>query len=172
MVFPIVSPSDSRGPWFVQTWICTTLEGFCVNLSFSAFVVLEKIFLNDPTQFLHFCDYLSFDEDLALDLYNFRFPLPKNGLYQVWLKLAFSFWRRGSYKIVIEYLLFRYYIPLGKGVVLHFYNFESHFPKDDLWQLWLKLVQRLWRRSWKCKSLTDRRTTDNRRSEKLKAQVS
>jgi hypothetical protein len=44
-------------------------------------VVLEKIF-NDPTLFLHFCDYLLFEEELALDLYNFRFPSPKDDLYQ------------------------------------------------------------------------------------------
>jgi hypothetical protein len=35
-------------------------------------------FLNDPTLFLHFCDYLPFEEDLPLDLYNFKSPLPKN----------------------------------------------------------------------------------------------
>jgi hypothetical protein len=43
-------------------------------------------------------------------------------------------------------------------------------------QVWLKLAKRFWRRSWKCKSLTDRhqtdgqtarRTTEKRRSEKL-----
>jgi hypothetical protein len=71
-----------------------------------------------------------------------------------------------------KFLLFRYYLPLGKGVVLHVYNSESSLPKDDLCQLWLKLAQRFWRRSWNCKSVTDRRqtdgqTTDKRRSEKL-----
>ena len=35
----------------------------------------------------YFCDYLPFEKDLALDLYNFEFPLPKDDLYQVWLKL-------------------------------------------------------------------------------------
>jgi hypothetical protein len=52
------------------------------------------------------------------------------------------------------------------------YNSESSLPKDDLCQLWLKLAQWFWRRSWKCKSLTDRRqmdgqTTDKRWSENL-----
>jgi hypothetical protein len=37
------------------------------------------------------------------------------------------------------------------------YNSEFSLPKDDLCQLWLNLAQRFWRRSWKCKSLTDRR---------------
>jgi hypothetical protein len=42
---------------------------------------------------------------------------------------------------------------------------ESPLPKDDLCQLWLQLAQRFCRRSRKCKSLTDRRQTDKRRSE-------
>jgi hypothetical protein len=43
----------------------------------------RRRFLNDPTLFLDFCDYLVFEKDLALDLYNFEFPLPKDDLYQV-----------------------------------------------------------------------------------------
>jgi hypothetical protein len=41
----------------------------------------QKIFLNDPTPILYFCDYLPFEEDLTVYLYNFEFPLPKNNLY-------------------------------------------------------------------------------------------
>jgi hypothetical protein len=37
MVFP-------RGTWILQTWICTKYGIFCVNFSFSGFVVLKKIF--------------------------------------------------------------------------------------------------------------------------------
>jgi hypothetical protein len=103
--------------------------------------------------------YLPFEEDLALDLYNFIFPLPKNDLYQVWFKLACWFWRRRFLKIFSEFLLFRYYLPLGKGVVLHLYNSEFPLPKEDLFQVRLKLAQQFWRRSWKCKSLTDRPPT-------------
>jgi hypothetical protein len=53
------------------------------------------------------------------------------------------------------------------------YNSESPLPKDDFCQLWLKLAQRFWR-SWKCKSLTDRRRTkgDQKSSLELSAQVS
>jgi hypothetical protein len=39
--------------------------------------------LNDPTPFLHFCDYLPFEEELALYLNKLEFPLPKDKLYQV-----------------------------------------------------------------------------------------
>jgi hypothetical protein len=34
-------------------------------------------FLNDPP---HFCDYLPFEEDLALHLNKIEFPLPKDNL--------------------------------------------------------------------------------------------
>jgi hypothetical protein len=40
-------------------------------------------FLNDPTPFLHFCDYLPFEEDLALYLNKLELPLPKDSLYLV-----------------------------------------------------------------------------------------
>jgi hypothetical protein len=43
-------------------------------------VILEKIFLNDPTPFLHFSDYLPFEEDLAHYLNKLEFPSPKNNL--------------------------------------------------------------------------------------------
>jgi hypothetical protein len=36
----------------------------------------RKRFLNDPTQFFHFCDYLPFEEDLALYLNKLEFPSP------------------------------------------------------------------------------------------------
>jgi hypothetical protein len=114
-------------------------------------------FLNDPIRFLHFCDYLPFEEDLALYLNKLEFPLPKDSLYHVWLNLACWFWRR-FLKIFILFLLFRYYLPLEKGYPLILNKLESPSPKDDLCQVWLKLVQRFWRRSRKCKSLqTDRR---------------
>jgi hypothetical protein len=54
------------------------------KMNFSGFVVLEeKIFTNDPNPFLHFCNYLSFEEDLTLTLNNLESPLPKDDMYQV-----------------------------------------------------------------------------------------
>jgi hypothetical protein len=51
-------------------------------MSSSGSVVLEKI-LNESNPFLYFCDYLPFEEDLAVELNNLEFPLPKDDLYQV-----------------------------------------------------------------------------------------
>jgi hypothetical protein len=54
----------------------------------------RRRFLNDPTPFLQFCNYLPFEEDLTLYLNNLEPPLPKHDLYKVSLKLACWFWRR------------------------------------------------------------------------------
>jgi hypothetical protein len=48
---------------------------------------------SDLAKYLHFYDYLPFDEDLALYLNNLKFPSPKEDLYQVSLKLTCWFWR-------------------------------------------------------------------------------
>jgi hypothetical protein len=105
-------------------------------------------FLNDPTPFLWLS---SLEVDLALYFNNLKSPLPKDDLYQVWLKLACLFWR--FLKIFCAFLLFCNYLPLGKGVPLHLHNLESPPPKDDLCQVWLKLAKWFWRKSKKCKSL-------------------
>jgi hypothetical protein len=41
----------------------------------------RRRFLNDPTPILHFCDYLTFEDDLALYMNNLESPLPKDDLY-------------------------------------------------------------------------------------------
>jgi hypothetical protein len=38
----------------------------------------RRRFLNDTTPFLHFCDYLPLEEDLALYLNSLEFPLSKD----------------------------------------------------------------------------------------------
>jgi hypothetical protein len=43
----------------------------------------RRRFLNDHTPILHLCDYLPFEEDLALYLKKCESPLPKDDLYQV-----------------------------------------------------------------------------------------
>jgi hypothetical protein len=128
----------------------------------------RRRFLNDPTPFWHFCDYLPLEEGLALYLNKLEFPLPKDNVYQVWLYLACWFWRRRFLKKKFSvFLLFCYYLPLERGNPLHLNKLESPSPKDDMRKVWLKLAQWFWRRSWKCKSLqtddqtdgqTDRRT--------------
>jgi hypothetical protein len=100
----------------------------------------RRRFLNDPILFLHFCDYLPLEEDLALYLNKLEFPSPKGNVCQVWLNLACWFWRR-FLKNVSVFLLFCYYLPLESGNPLHLYKLEFLLPKVDLCQVWLKLAQ-------------------------------
>jgi hypothetical protein len=91
----------------------------------------RRTFLNDPTPFLHLCDCLPLEEDLALYLNKLEFPSPKDNVYQVCLNLAHRFWRR-FFKIFSVFLLFCYYLPLKRGNPLHLNKLESPPPKDDL----------------------------------------
>ena len=59
-----------------------------IDMTYSGWVLLKKKNFNDLTKVLHFCDYLPFEEELVLYLYNFEILLPKDDLYHVWLKLA------------------------------------------------------------------------------------
>ena len=71
--------------------------------------------------------YLLLEKGEALHLNNLIYPSPKDGLCQVWLKLAQWFWRWRFFKFVNVFTLFRNHIPLEKGGVLEFPSF-----KDDL----------------------------------------
>jgi hypothetical protein len=77
---------------------------------------------------------------------NFEFPSPKDNMYQIWLILACWFCRRRFLKMFSVFLFFCYYLPFEKSNPLHLKKLESPFPKDDLFQVWLKLAQWFWRR--------------------------
>jgi hypothetical protein len=65
---------------------------FCDYLPFEQF--WGKSFLKIFSKFLLFCYYLPLGNGVVLHLYNSEFPLPKDDLCQVRLKLAQWFWRR------------------------------------------------------------------------------
>jgi hypothetical protein len=52
-------------------------------MTYSGSVVLEKKIFNDQNPFLYFCDYLPFEEGLALYYNILKSPLPKDDLYKV-----------------------------------------------------------------------------------------
>ena len=57
---------------------------------------------------------------VAPHLYKLELPLPKNVLYQIWLKLALWFWERRFLNVDnLFFLLFHYHLPLEKGVTFH-----------------------------------------------------
>ena len=99
--------------------------------------------------------YLPLEKDGALLLNRLKSPSSKDALCQVWLKLAPLFWRRGFFNLVNVFSLFRNYLPLEKGGVLHLNlnppralclnKLESSSPQDAFCQVWLKLAQ------WYCR---------------------
>jgi hypothetical protein len=119
------------------------------------FMILEKsLFVSSvlknktfklPHPFLTFLWLSPFEEGLALYLNKSELPSPKDNLYQLWLILAYWFWRR-FLKIFSVFSLFRYYLPLERGYLLPLNNLESPLLKHDLCQVWLKLAQCFW---WK-----------------------
>jgi hypothetical protein len=126
MVFPIVAPPDPRGPWFVQTWIYTILGSFCVNLSFFGFVVLEKKFFFFKWIHPIFCIFM------MISPLKRTWPLICTMLNSLYLKIICIMFDRNWLDVlekikkkISQFLLFCYYLPLVKGVVLHFYNSES-----------------------------------------------
>jgi hypothetical protein len=86
-----VAPPDPQGLWCEQFWIYIISESFHVNMTYSGSVVLETKIFKWPHPILHFCNYLPFEENLALYLDNLEFPLPNDDWYQVWLN-----WPAGS----------------------------------------------------------------------------
>ena len=73
---------------------------------------------------------------------------PKDALCQVWLKLAQWSWRRSFFNFLNVFSLFRNYLHLEDGRVLHLNKLESSLTKDALCRVWLKLAQWSRRRSF------------------------
>jgi hypothetical protein len=86
--FAIISFWGKSCPSFVQFWIPFAQGYFVPNLVEIGPVVLGKIFEWSHPIFWILFYYLHLEMDLALDLYNFEFPLSKDDLYKVWLKLV------------------------------------------------------------------------------------
>ena len=87
----------------------------------------SKSFWNFVNVFSLFSNYLPLEQGVAIHLNKFESPLLKNALCQVWLNWPVWFWRR-LLNFFNVYLLFRNYLPLEKGVVLHLINLNSLPP--------------------------------------------
>ena len=62
-------------------------------------------------------------------------------LCQVWLKLRSVDLEKKILIFFNVFSLFRNYLPLKVGLILHLKTLESPSPKDALCQVWLKLAQ-------------------------------
>jgi hypothetical protein len=150
MAFPIVVPSSPREPWFDKTWICTISGCFHVNLSFFASVDLHQRIFNDPSRYPIFAflkKKLPLWRGPGPLFEQSQIPSPKDCLVSSLIEIGLLVIRR-FFIMFSVFLIFCYYLPLGKGVVLHLNNSESLLPNDDLCQLWLQLAQQVWRRNW------------------------
>jgi hypothetical protein len=101
--------------------------------------VLSILWLNYPTIFLHFCDYLSLEKDLALYLNKLQFSLSKDNFYQVWLKLINWFLERRFPNIFCVFLLLCYHPHKRRVPSLISTNLNS-LPQDNSCQVWLKFA--------------------------------
>ena len=86
--------------------------------------------------------YLPMKNWMALHLN--KFLLPKNTLWQVKLILAKRFLRRILSKCICIFLRCCYYLPWEKGKSLHLTSHKFPLPRDNLYQVGLKLAQWFW----------------------------
>jgi diadenosine tetraphosphatase ApaH/serine/threonine PP2A family protein phosphatase len=64
------------------------------------------------------------------------------------LQLAQWFWRRRFLNDHTQFSHFWDYLPLEEGKALCLHKLDSPSPKDDLYQVWMKLAQWFWRRKF------------------------
>ena len=72
-------------------------------------------------------------------------PLHPRMFYAKLVKLA-QWFRRRFLNSFDEFLQFRYYLRLEKGMVLHLYKIKFPLPDKALCQVWSKLALLFWRR--------------------------
>ena len=145
--FSQLSPhGKGRDPSFEQTRIPFIQGCFVPSKVELAQWFWRRRFLDILNMILHFRYYLPFEKGVTLHLNNLETPLTKDAVCQDWFKQGQWFWRRRFSNILNRNSLFRYYLPLEKGVDLNLNKLESPPPKDAFYQVWLKLAQWFWRR--------------------------
>jgi hypothetical protein len=119
-----------------------------VGLAYPIFTILHYVgklydinYINDPTLFLHNCDYLSFEKDLALYLNELEFPLITKGWFVpnlikisllVLEKIISSIkTSKNVFCLLWSYLTSRYH---------HFHKLESALCQKAFMQIWVFLA--------------------------------
>jgi hypothetical protein len=92
----------------------------------------EEFFFKLFSVFLLFRYYLPLEKGYPLRFYKFEFPLPKDDVCQVYLKLAQWFWRRKFWNDPTQFLHFCDYLPFEKDMVLYLNKLEFRSSKDNL----------------------------------------
>jgi hypothetical protein len=95
----------------------------------------RKRFLKIFNVFSLYSYYLPLEKGYPLPLNKLEFPLSKDNLCQVWLKLAHWFWRRKFLNDPTPILYFCDYLPFEVDLALYLNKLESPLPKDNLYQV-------------------------------------
>jgi hypothetical protein len=109
-------------------------------------MVLKKIFKwPHPNFFLPLLNDLPLGGDMALHLNKLESP-PQWWSVPSLVEIGPVILEKKILKYFLCIFTLCYCLPLEKGAALHLFKLESPHPKDDLFQVWLKLVKWFWRR--------------------------
>jgi hypothetical protein len=90
---------------------------------------LRRGFLNDLP---HSCDYLPFEEDLALYFNNFWIPFTQGWFVPSFIEIGKLVLEKTAFKIDPTLSLhFCYYLPIEKDLVFYLNNFEFSYPRGS-----------------------------------------
>ena len=103
--------------------------------------------------------YQHFENWTIFHLNKLESPSLRYALCKIWFKLTQWFWRRILLNFINVFSLSHNYLPLENSDTLHLNKLESPSPKDDLCQVWLKLVKWFLRKWWKYTTKTTTTTT-------------
>ena len=100
---------------------------------------------------MYFCNfviiYLPLNKDWSLNLKKKNLnPLSSRMLCAMFGWNLLKWFLRRLLNFVIVYSLFRYNLPIEKGMTLHLNKHESPSPRDVYCQVWLNMIQWVWRR--------------------------
>ena len=127
LAISLLSPlGKGCGPSFEQIWIPITQACFVLSLFKIGQVVQEKKILKFSPSFFLLLSRLG-KRIWPLYLNKTEFPSPNDALCQVWLKLGHWFWRTRFLNANNVFWLFRYHLPLEKGVAPSF---------EQAWAAW------------------------------------
>jgi hypothetical protein len=165
--FPYCGPSRPKG---IMMWINVS-ESFHVNMSYFGSVIPGKKIFEWPHPIL----WLSLLWRKAGTLFEqFRIPFTQGWYIPSLIGICQHVLEIKILKKISVFLLFCYFLPLGKDLPLQLNYLEFSIPKDELFQVWLKLDKWFRRKSRKCKKFIDRRTvrgTDRQTTGELRRKI-
>ena len=119
---------------FEHNWINPSSRDALYQVWLKLANCFSRRFLNFVNVFLLFCYNFPLKKGVTFHLNKYEFPVSKDALCQVQLKLAQWFWKR-FLNFFSALSLFCYHLPLEKDVALHLNKLESPLYKDVLCQV-------------------------------------